>query len=285
MKPSTVTAVPAPPSTTDGIRWRRTRRTALVVVYGLLSLWLLAMSRGAVLALTGQVPDTGSDLYQSAYLHWTVSGWKLLSLGAVLVLCATAGRSHVAVQWLLVGHLCWLVAGVIAPDLASDQPVLIGLAVTVLIWAGPWFLLAPDRRRALSLRLRPDAALCVTWVVAAIPLLAWIRALSGADRLAPDQFDLVALPVTLLLVGGFAALRPRRRWWPASCVGITAIWVGVGALIWPTSAGSPGATWGAVTIAGGLVVLLQVMRRSRSVPDPEAGSTSRKAGRLSDVRE
>jgi hypothetical protein len=225
--------------------------------YGLLSLWLLAMSRGAVLAMTDHLPTHGSVYYQSPFIHWSVTGWKLLSLGGVLVLAATAGRSVLAFQWLVVGQICWLISDQIAAE--ADSGGIVSFLATIVIWNVPWLLASPHRRQAFALKLRPDRTLCVIWLLAALPLIVWT--LSYADT---GELGAVGIPATLMIVGAWAALRPSGARWPALCVAITTLWTGAGAIAWPSAAGSPGRAWGLVLIAVGLAVLARITAHERT---------------------
>ena len=102
------------------------------------------------------------------------------------------------------------------------------------------------------------------WLVAVVPLAAWTLGYAETDEMA-----LVGIPLTLLVVGAWAALRPRGANWLAACVATATIWVGAGALAWPTAAGSPGRTWGLLLITGGIAILARTtMLIRRPLPTP-----------------
>jgi hypothetical protein len=249
----------SPSSSSGAVHLRRTRIVLLRSFYGLVSLSVLLMANGALSVVVGHVPAG-----MSPFAGWVTTAWKLLSLGGALIVCATAGRSIIAIQWFAVGEGCWLLAGVLAPQDGEPRGLaaVAKAALNLTIWLGPWLLLASHRRDILRLRLHPDRMLVLTWCAAAVPLLLWANALrhaplEGTDHYAGAElrFDLVGLTVALLVIGGWAALRPSQQWWPACCVGAAAVWVGGAALVWPRQAASPGIVGGVLAIIAGGVVL------------------------------
>jgi hypothetical protein len=235
------------------------RRGLIRGIYVLLSLYTLMMSMGVVMLAAGKVPD-GPYAFAAA----GTTAWKLLSLGGYLVIAWTAGRSVLAVQWVLLGDLTWWLAEVIAPQDPSDSfwSMTLRYLVNAAIFLGPWFLLAPERREVWHLRAQPDrVALAIT--VLAVPLLggwAWTNAqlgvadvdgISGAELV----FDVTGLALVFATVGVLAALRPRGKRWLLWVVAAGALYLGIDALVTPSGDLASPELWGALAfIAGGLIL-------------------------------
>jgi hypothetical protein len=222
-------ALPAPPTTLP-VRMIRARRVAIRVTYGLISLMTLTMAMGLFGLVTGGIPE-GPYAFAAA----GTTAWKLLSLGGYLLIMWTGGRSVVAVQWVLVGQVTWLVADLVAPQDPSESvlAMLLRYAATTLLYLGPWLLLAPERREVVHLRARPDRV-ALTIVAVSLPaMVLWVRhnaelVIASVDGGNPDElrFDMVGLALVLWTVGLFAALRPSGRRWLLGVVAAGALYVG-----------------------------------------------------------
>lgn len=243
--------------TAPAVRLARTRAVVLRVVYALLTLWALAMTLpGPVLLLSGHLPAGGWHFVAAATVPW-----KLLSTGTAAVVCASAGRNVHAVRVLLLGQLCWFVAELVSPD-SGDGPatrvaqVVVGLA----IWVGPWLLLAPRRSRLWRLSGSVRAVRAGVAVLAA-PLLIWwensnshlsIAAASAQLPVRELRFDMVGLPMMLLVAAALSAV-DGRRWWAAAGAAAYA-YVGVFGVALPHEWGSPGLIGGVLLVAAGALL-------------------------------
>jgi hypothetical protein len=228
-RPNVDTELPTPQATPSP-RMIRARRLAIRVIYGLISLMTLTMAMGLVGLVTGGVPD-GPYAFAAA----GTTALKLLSLGGYLVIMWTAGRNVVAVQWVVVGQLTWLVAELVAPQDPSESVLglIVQYAAITAVYLGPWVVLAPERTEVLHLRARPDRT-ALTLVAVSLPAsVLWARHNAGLviatiDGGSPDElrFDIVALSLVLWTVGMFAALRPSGRRWPLGVVAAGALYLG-----------------------------------------------------------
>jgi hypothetical protein len=281
-----VTQRPLGEQTTSPGRSRepRWRRAVIRAVYGLFSLWALMMSAGFAFLVTVLASGGSDDL--PAALYFAAAGttaWKLLSLGSVLIVCWTGGRSIVAVQSIVVGIACWAVADVVAPQ----DPTRVGASavlsdLTLLaILVVPWLVCAASRREILHVRAQPDRVALLGSLVA-VPLLAWWASTTAGTVVTEEvsemgpgampaelRFDMVGLAVALALVGLWSALRPRGRRWllvaMAAATGYTALF----AVARPHDAASPG------YLGAGLLLCwcaLLVWRASRPLVVPEHGA-------------
>jgi len=265
------TGIPAEATRGQG-RALRARRLAIRVLYGLLSLWTLTMAMGLGILLAGKVP---AGPYAFAVAGTTA--WKLLSLGGYLVIMWTAGRSVVAVQWVLVGQVTWLIAEVMAPQDPTEGvlAVVIRYAVNTLVFLGPWFLLAPERRQVVLLRARPDRVAIAIVALSLPAIIVWAQHNSGLQipTIAGNsgeelRFDVTGLALVFATVGMFAALRPSGRRWPLGVVAAGALYVGIVTL--PTKAtdlASPGLPGGAAFLA---LAALLAWRASQPMPSQDA---------------
>lgn len=233
----------------------KARRIALVVVYSLFSLWLLLMATPLGVVVAGETPEG-----PFAYGTMPVVVFKWLTLGGYLVVAATAGRSVVAVQWIVAGVVAWAATEIVSPQESGASLVesLLPYVVNLLLVVGPWVLLAPERRELLHLRPRPDRPALAVAVVALVPLAvwaSWAASVSGPrlpEELAEFRFDVVALPISFAVVGVLAALRPRATRWLLAVVAAAALASGVLALVLGTTApGAPGRAAGAALVAVG----------------------------------
>jgi len=265
------TGIPAEATRGQG-RALRARRLAIRVLYGLLSLWTLTMAMGLGILLAGKVP---AGPYAFAVAGTTA--WKLLSLGGYLVIMWTAGRSVVAVQWVLVGQVTWLIAEVMAPQDPTEGvlAVVIRYAVNTLVFLGPWFLLAPERRQVVLLRARPDRVAVAILALALPVMIVWAQHNAGLQipTIAGNsgeelRFDVTGLALVFATVGMFAALRPWGRRWPLGVVAAGAVYIGIDSLATPaTDLASPGLPGGAAFLA---LAALLAWRAHQPVPAQEA---------------
>ena len=94
------------------------RRIAICVVYLAFSAVtvLIAYGGGALTMMAGNAPAGLSFGYGA------VTAMKMLSFGGYLVIVGTAGRSVVAVQWVLVGFATWFVAASNSAQLRRRAP-------------------------------------------------------------------------------------------------------------------------------------------------------------------
>jgi hypothetical protein len=238
------------------------------MIYGLLSLWTMAMAMGLAMLLAGKVP---AGPYAFAAAGTTV--WKLLSLGGYLVVMWTAGRSVVAVQWVLVGQVTWLVADMVAPQDPTEglSALILRSVVNTLIFLGPWFLLAPERRQVVHLRPRPDRVAVAILALSLPALSMWAQHNSHlhfpttVGRAGEElRFDVTGLALVFATVGLFAALRPSSRRWPLGVAAAGALYVGIDALATTsTDLASPGVPGGAAFLA---LAALLAWRAHQPVP-------------------
>ena len=245
--------------TTSSPRMIRARRVAIRVVYGLISLMTLTMAMGLVGLVTGGVPDG-----PYAFVAAGTTALKLLSLGGYLVIMWTAGRSVVAVQWVVVGQLTWLVTELVAPQDPSESVLglVLQYAAIIAVYLGPWALLAPERREVLHLRARPDRVALAILAVSLPAMVLWVRhnagvAIATVDGGNPDElrFDIVGLALVLWTVGAFAALRPGGRRWPLGVVAAGALYVGTCAAVADSQdLANPGLPAGVALLATGAIL-------------------------------
>jgi hypothetical protein len=219
----------------------------------------------------------------------TISAWKLLATGGVLVICWTGGRSVVAYQALVVGVLATLLSDRLwAVEPFDSTPVMSALAMIVL-WLLPLVALRPNRRELIKLRPQLSVALLVLAIAAAIPLIYYsihqgALATGGGGVLVDPAYALTALGVVLAAQAIFAACRPSGTTWFPRLVGLTAIWIGTAAIIWPDDLGSLGLAWGAVLAGWGCVFMAtaEVHRRARwSVPAHQSTTTQKPVSKTS----
>ncbi len=235
----------------------RTRTVAIRVVYAVLSVWAVVMSGfGWAVVVSGQLPDSSWRFAATATL-----AFKALTLGSVVVVAWTGGRSVLAVRALVAGQLCWALASVIAPQ--DDATVLVRLtqvAVSAAIWVGPWLLLASRRSRLWREPVQVDRLLVPAATIAAVPLVTWAVLQAGLDiggahvaQQAELRFDLVGVPLALAAAALLGAVHPRG-WWRVS-VAAAGLYVGLLALVLSGDWGSPGRLGGlALVLAVGVAV-------------------------------
>ncbi|MBO3751719.1 hypothetical protein J5X84_37085 [Streptosporangiaceae bacterium NEAU-GS5] len=252
----------------EGDRWSRRRRWAIRLWYGVLGLWALSMARGIVYLSLGMA-DPGER-----FVSGSVTAWKLLATGGVLVICWTGGRSVVAFHALVVGWTAWLLSErlVAVPD--PDQTPALTAVATIVIWLLPLVLLVPDRRRLLRLRLRPSAIMLPLALAAAIPLVIYAvhyGALStGGNGGTAAHYDACGLGAVLAAQAVFAALRPRDNRWLPRIVAFAGGWIGLMAIIWPGDVTSPGRVWGAALICWAVLFATAAELEARRGPDHDA---------------
>ena len=236
-------------------RLARTRMVTLTCFYALLSLWALLLSVAGVGALVaGQLPDPS--------FRFTAVGatcFKIITVGPALAVAVSRGRSIVAVRALVGGQIVWFVADLLAPQ-ADDGPLfsVLRFIVGLLIWVGPWFALAPDRRRVWRRAGQTRPLVISVAAAAVIPTLAWAIGASsaaisghlGVDEALELRFDMCGLPLALLAAALLAGTH-RTLWWDI-VVGSTSSVVALAALLLPPGPGVPGpagATAGLLTLA------------------------------------
>ena len=245
--------------------WPRWRVWAIRGWYGLLSLWAVLMASSVIRMIFGQAGPGEHFGYA------TVSAWKLLATGGVLVICWTGGRSVVAYQALVVGVLATMLSDRLwAVEPVDSTPVMSALAMIVL-WLLPLVALRPNRRDLLRLRPQFSLVLLTMAVAAAVPLISYsiyqgALATGGGGVLVDPAYALTALGVVLAAQAIFAALRPSGSIWLPRFVALAAVWTGTAAIIWPDDLGSLGLTWGAVLAGWGFVFAstAEAQRRARS---------------------
>jgi hypothetical protein len=187
----------------------------------------------------------------------TVSAWKLLATGGVLVICWTGGRSVVAYQALVVGVVATMLSDRLwAVEPVDSTPVMSALAMIVL-WLLPLVALRPNRRDLLRLRPQFSVVMLPMAVAAAVPLIYYsiyqgALATGGGGALIDPAYALTALGVVLAAQAIFAALRPSGTTWLPRFVALAAIWIGTAAIIWPDDLGSFGRAWGGAMVAWGI---------------------------------
>lgn len=233
------------------------RTAALRLVYTLLSLWAVAMSApGPIALLAGKLPDPRWEAAAAV----TVA-WKLLTVGPAMVVAWSGGRSVLAVRALVVGQACWLAASLLAPEDGSSVPTRLAQAgVSVLIWVGPWLLLAARRSRLWREPLAVDRPLLAVSTVAVVALAAWavsqthLDVTGGAPGFDPRElrFDMAGLPLALAGSAVVAATH-RARWWTAATA-MAWVYVGGVGLLLPHGWGSPGVVIGTALVVGGLLL-------------------------------
>lgn len=242
-----INATPAPttPVDQDG-GWLRGRIWSIRIWYGLLGLWALLMARGVVYLAFGQT-DPGER-----FSSGSVSAWKLLATGGVLVICWTGGRSVVAFQAVATGWTAWLLSERLVAVPAPDQTPIATAVATAVLWLLPLVLLRPRRRELRRPDLRPSAILLPLALAAAIPLAIYAvhhgNLSTGAYGGTAARYDACGLGAVLAVQAVFAALRPHGSRWLPRLVAIAAAWVGLLAVVWPHDVTSPGRVWGVVLI-------------------------------------
>jgi hypothetical protein len=228
-------------------RWPRWLVWVIRGWYGLLSLWALSMARGVVELGLGEAGPGESFGYA------TVTAWKLLATGGVLVICWTGGRSVVAFQATVVGLVAWSVSEMLWVAQPVDASPVLSTVASLVIWFLPLIALRPNRRELFRLQAHPSAVLLLVAVVAAVPLA--IDAQRKGDLvLAPSLAEyhvpslMTGLGCVLAAQAVFAALRPAGNRWLPRAVALTAAWSGLAAIVWPEDIGSFGTVWGAALI-------------------------------------
>lgn len=247
------------------VPWPPWRVWAIRGWYGLLSMWAVLMASSVVRMILGQAGP--GEHFGFA----TISAWKLLATGGVLVICWTGGRSVVAYQALVVGVLAQMLSDRLwAVEPVDSTPVMSALAMIVL-WLLPLVALRPNRRDLFRLRPQFSVVLLPMAVAAAVPLICYsihqgALATGGGGVLVDPAYALTALGVVLAAQAVFAALRPSGTTWLPRFVALAAIWIGTAAIIWPDDLGSLGLAWGAVLAGWGCVfaAAAEAQRRARS---------------------
>jgi hypothetical protein len=227
---------------------------------------MIAYGGGAFTMMVGDAPAG------FAFAYGAVTAMKLLSFGGCLVIVATAGRSVVAVQWVLIGCGTWFIADLIARQDPTQGVggLVVQYLILTLVYVGPWLLLAPERRELLRLRARPDRVAVATALVALPVLCMWTWRMAHLQTpLAESNFDAVAIPLIWASMSTFAALRPWGRRWILGVVAGFSTYLGVVAVVNPSSdIGSPGLFGGL-----GLILLAGILAwRARQAVPPYRGA-------------
>ena len=219
--------------------WPRWRVLLIRIWAGLLTLVMLMMAQGVVVAA-----GVGEDLHFAAA---TSTVFKLLSLGGVVWVLLSGGRSVSGYWMILVGQLSWAVSAMLAPPVDGNAPL--QQLANGLILYGPLVALRPRRRELLHLRVQPRALTTVLAAVGSCGVIAFASHLaSGSSSNAELVFDAVGLYLTLALMSLFAAARPAGGRWliPAVVVGIVV--TAAFAIAFPADMASPGRLGAAVLL-------------------------------------
>lgn len=251
--------------TAAGPRLARTRRGAIPVLTGLLTLQSLSM------VVAGPVQLAGGHVPASAALAALLAPLgKTVTLVALATLCWTGGRSVEAFRVWVLAQLVGIVAQLLAPQ--ADGTVL-DLLVSLLVFSGLVVALRPRRRELLPRRgaatdrsARPSALAAAGVVVAAVGgVVLALRArgavaLTGvnADDLAEVRFDLAVTGVGLVAVAAWA-LGSRSRT-TALLAGVGCLVTGVLCLARPHDWPHPGLLPAALLTLGGLAQLAAASR-------------------------
>lgn len=242
----------------------RARRVALRVLYGLLSVWAMVMAHGVVLLLAGQAVPGWSFLFAAS------SVFKLITLAATVPLAWTAGRRTGAARWLAVGLATWLLAEAITGQLRPLRAV-----VTVLVWLGPWLLLAPERRQLFTRPARPPLLVGAAVALGVVGSVIWaVRAgrtvpsaipsvVDGPGAVGMLQLDLAGIPLSLAAAVLLAVTATARSAVAPFIAGAACTAVGGAGLVWPHDLGSPGTGGGAALLVAGAALLTWSARRAQ----------------------
>jgi hypothetical protein len=227
-------------------RWPRWRTWVIRIWYGALGMWALLMARGVVYLALGRA-DPGER-----FAAGSVSAWKLLATGGVLIICWTGGRSVVAFQALVTGWAAWLLSERLIAEPSPDETPVASLVATILLWLLPLVLLRPHRRQLFRVDPRPGAILLPLALAAAVPLVIFAvhhgRLSTGAYGGEFARYDACGLGLVVAVQAVFAALKPRGSAWPARLAGFAGAWIGVLAVVWPGDVTNPGRAWGAALV-------------------------------------
>ena len=219
--------------------WPRWRVLLIRIWAGLLTLVMLMMAQGVVVAA-----GVGEDLHFAAA---TSTVFKLLSLGGVVWVLLSGGRSVSAYWMILVGQLSWAVSAMLAPPVDGNAPLQQPGKRPDPLWSTGG--LAPPAQGAPP---PSSAAPSLTTVLAAVGscgVIAFASHLaSGSSANAELVFDAVGLYLTLALMSLFAAARPAggRGLIPAVVVGIVV--TAAFAIAFPADMASPGRLGAAVLL-------------------------------------
>lgn len=248
------------------VRFAAQRVVAIRLAYALLSLWALTMAFVGVFLLTsGQLPSA-----EWRFAATSVAAWKLLSLGPAIAILWTGGRSVLAVRALAVGQLSWFAADLLSPQSQASTAVLaVQAVVSMMIWVGPWLLLAPNRSRLWRQPLDVNWRLVVIAGVAAGPLLVWALLQTRLDvtggtatlPLRELRFDMTGLPLMLAISAVLAALHRRR--WAVRVVAVAWVYVGTLAVTFGNDWGSPGPAAGIALAVAGITYGAVARRRTQ----------------------
>ena len=235
----------------------RVRHVALCACYAFLSLWALVMTfYGTVLLVSGGLPDRSW-----AFGALAAAAFKALTLGSALVILVTRGRSVQAVRVLAIGQAVWLAADLIAPqESVSVVEVTARAAVSLVMWVGPWVLLAEQRSRLWRDRLtvRPRlfalsllaVLLCVPWALATARLD--VSQQTSVGSTAELRYDVAGCAISLVAALVLCAMT-LAPWWDRM-VAAALICVGLASVTFPSGYGSPGYVGGLFIILAGALL-------------------------------
>ena len=252
---TTQTKAPSHDATTER-PWPRWRVLAIRMWAGLLTLQMLVMAQGVVVAA-----GVGEGQHFAAA---TSTVFKLLSLGGAAWVMCSGGRSVAAYWMMLVGQLSWAVTGVLAPQVDGNSPLL-DLA-NVLIVYGPLVALRPHRRELLQLRVHPRALMTTVAAVGSFGLIAFAWHLTSRSTGAELAFDAVGLYLTLALMSLFAATRPAGGRWLIPAVAAGVVVTAAFAIAFPHDMASPGRPGAALLLLWALAYAAAARSESATAP-------------------
>ena len=238
---SAIVDMPARASQQSGTSWPRWRVAIIRGWAALLTLYALMMAQGVV--------TIGSAGPHEQFMYATSTIWKLLSLGAVIVVMWSGGRSVAAYWALAVGQLAWVIAGVLVPQPDSNGVPLTMINLAILY--GPLIAFRPQRSDLLRPNFRPHRLLLTIAVFGSLPLLVFAARLSG-HLTGELGFDMVGLYAVLAGLSILAAFAPGGRVWLAAIVGLGVALTGIVGIAFPHDLGSPGLISGLSMLAIGL---------------------------------
>lgn len=217
----------------------------------------------------------GAEFHESFHLE---TGWGLLFVFIVaaplIAVAAAPGRVIPAVfqQVLLAAGAVTIGAALSASS--THFLLAIGLGFTALVVTAT----SDDMQVGLLLPRQwawwPGALAVVgagPWFVYALAAAENARAgLRGGETLGLDHWPVqAALAIGIILVASLAATLPHGWVVPTWCVGVCAVWLGCGSLIYPDLDASLGRPWDAAAVAWGLAFIVVTHMAARR---DEAGS-------------
>jgi hypothetical protein len=199
-----------------------------------------------------------------------LAGFGLI-LGATLVLAAWRPESMISpFQAALAGAILSAVGGLASGDFISGVWFSSPVAAAIL------FPLHPARAELLRFS-RPQIAMLLLAAAAAVPAVGYALSNAELQRTTDPALDPHSemhhwsgmAVMALVIVGAAAVAALRTRGWRATAwlAGLGAALYGIASIVWPNHAGAEGATWGSLSLAWGVAVVLVAelspRRRSR----------------------